>query len=157
MEILILLGMPVLLLFVGLICGTVSDYMHILRLERRERGLAGMLVTNLRSYPRGPGAGGAKLVTAELVIAGDYMKSFRARIRNLLGGELRSYSGLLTRARREVVVRILEQAREKGCNAVCNVRFNTTEIGAMAKRNSMPMIELIACGTAYRTSEAIGG
>ena len=89
------------------------------------------------------------MVRGEAVIATDYLKTFLARIRNILGGEVKSYRSLMLRARREAILRMLEQARQQGYDAVCNVRLNTADIGGMATRRRAAMVEIFATGTAY--------
>ena len=65
----------------------------------------------------------------------------RPGLKNLVGGELRAYTELMTEARREAMERMLAQARELGANAVVNVRFTTTNVASGAA-------ELYAYGTA---------
>lgn len=63
--------------------------------------------------------------------------------RNITGGELKAYSGLMTNAREEALDRMEADAEELGANAVINVRFETANIvdnGA----------EVLAYGTAVR-------
>jgi uncharacterized protein YbjQ (UPF0145 family) len=62
-------------------------------------------------------------------------------IRNITGGELKAYSGLLTDARDEAMERMAEDARSMGADAVVNVRLESSEI---ANGGS----EVIAYGTA---------
>ena len=64
-----------------------------------------------------------------------------AGLKNLVGGEVRSYTELLTEARREALQRMLAQAEQLGANAVVNVRFTTSSVTAGAA-------ELYAYGTA---------
>ena len=64
-----------------------------------------------------------------------------AGLKNLVGGELKGYTELLTEARREAVERMLAQAEQLGANAVLNVRFSTSAVTAGAA-------EIYAYGTA---------
>ncbi len=64
-----------------------------------------------------------------------------AGLKNLVGGELRAYTELMTEARREALERMIEQARQLNANAVVNVRFATTNVASGAA-------ELHAYGTA---------
>jgi uncharacterized protein YbjQ (UPF0145 family) len=91
-----------------------------------------------------------------VVIATDYMKSFLARVRNIFGGEVRSYTKLMIRARREAVVRLKHQAVELGYNALCNVRLETADIGGTASGRGVSMAAVLAWGTAYRTAAEPG-
>jgi uncharacterized protein YbjQ (UPF0145 family) len=140
----------VLLILLGWIVGRTAERRHFLRLERRERELAHMLVTDVKTFPGGADPSKrAALVHGEAVIATDYLKSFLAALRKLVGGELRSYESLMTRARREAVVRMLEEAHRLGYDAVCNLRLGSADIGGMTGKRGAAMVEAFAWGTAY--------
>jgi uncharacterized protein YbjQ (UPF0145 family) len=68
-------------------------------------------------------------------------RDFAAGLKNLVGGELKGYTELLTESRREAMERMLAQAQQLGANAVVNVRFSTSAITAGAA-------EMFAYGTA---------
>ncbi len=68
-------------------------------------------------------------------------RDIAAGLKNLVGGELRGYTELLTESRREAMQRMLAQAQELGANAVVNVRFTTSSVTSGAS-------ELYAYGTA---------
>jgi len=68
-------------------------------------------------------------------------RDIAASIKNLVGGELKGYTELLTESRRQAVERMLAQAQQLGANAVLNVRFSTSAVTAGAA-------ELYAYGTA---------
>ena len=114
-----------------------------------------MVVSDIKSFPGGADTrAGATMVLGEVVIATDYLKSFLARIRKILGGELRSYESLMQRARREAMVRMLEQAREMGYDAVCNLRLDPSDIGGATQRRRAVMVAICATGTAYKTTSS---
>jgi len=149
------IGIPAVLVLVGLFAGRIAERRHLARLTRREAALRGMLCTNLRSYPGGVGGDGrAELVTSHAVISSDYFKTFIAGLVSIIGGELRSLQTLMDRARREATVRMLEDAQQRGFNAVCNVRYDTVDIGAAEQRRNkaIVMATIMASGTAYRTA-----
>ena len=144
------LAIPGVLLLVGLIVGRARERSHLRSLERRERDLADMLVTDIKTFPGGLDASrGAALVMGEAVIATDYLKTFLASLRKLVGGELHSYESLMTRARREAILRMLDDARRQGYNAVCNLRLDCADIGGMTGARGAAMVEVFATGTAY--------
>jgi len=154
--VLIQVGLVALLLALGLAVGTTAEKRHLRSLKRRESELANMLVTDLKSFPGGADArAGALLVTGEAAIATDYLKTFLAGLRKLVGGELRSYESLMLRARREAVLRMLQQARSRGYDAVCNVRLNTANISGVSRRKP-PVVEVLVTGTAYRRLRELG-
>ena len=68
-------------------------------------------------------------------------RDIAAGLKNLVGGELRGYTELLTEARRQAIERMMAQAKELGADAIVNVRFTTSAVAAGAA-------ELYAYGTA---------
>ena len=66
-----------------------------------------------------------------------------ATLKNIVGGELKSYSILLTQARKEAMDRMIASAEEIGADAVVNFRYETSTIAAAAS-------EVIAYGTAIK-------
>ncbi len=70
-------------------------------------------------------------------------KDILAGLKNIVGGELTSYTELLGEARQEALDRMVQQARSMGANAVVNVRFSTSSV-------SQGAAELFAYGTAVR-------
>jgi uncharacterized protein YbjQ (UPF0145 family) len=155
-DVIIGLGSTFGLLMLALYTGSRVERRHNQSLAERENTLRHMLVTDLKRFPTngrdvGPDAGGA-LVMGEVVIATDYLKSFLAGLRNILGGELKSYQSLVLRARRESMLRMLEEADQLGFNAVCNIRYGTADIGGMASGKGGVQIESFISGTAYRVT-----
>jgi uncharacterized protein YbjQ (UPF0145 family) len=74
-------------------------------------------------------------------------KDLFASLKNLVGGELKSYTELMQEARTEAVERMQAEARSIGANGVLNVRFATTSITAGAA-------EILAYGSAVRLVDA---
>lgn len=148
---LIVFAVPVALLVLAWVTGTTFERRHFRSLAARERKASDVLVTDLKDFPQaGPGEPG--LVVAEVVLATDYLKSFLAGLKKIIGGELRSYESVVERARREAVVRLVEEARRRGFDAIANLRFATADIGGNAKRQGAAIVAVMASGTAYRRS-----
>jgi uncharacterized protein YbjQ (UPF0145 family) len=152
MDNLIILAVTGLVLVVALLIGSSVESSHFRRLAAREQALSGIMLSDLKWLPPNWQATGAALVAGEAVIATDYFKVFAASLRNLFGGQVRSYETLVERARREAIVRMLEQARSAGANAVWNVRIETTTIQGKQQGKSGG-IEVLAYGTAMVVSE----
>ena len=155
-EVIIALGSTVGLLLLAFYTGSRVERRHNESLAEREKTLRHMLVTDVKRFPAHgrdvvPDAGGA-LVMGEVVIATDYLKSFLAGLRNIMGGELKSYQSLVLRARREAMLRMLEEADQLGYNAVCNIRYDASDIGGMAGGAGVVQIESFVSGTAYRVA-----
>ena len=81
------------------------------------------------------------LVQGNTIRAKHLGRDFAASLKNIVGGELRGYTELLSEARRQALERMLAQAEQLGANAVVNVRFTTSAITQGAA-------ELYAYGTA---------
>jgi uncharacterized protein YbjQ (UPF0145 family) len=100
-----------------------------------------VIVVNIESVP------GHRIVELRGLVQGNTIRAkhlgrdIGAGLKNLVGGELRAYTELMTEARREALERMLEQARQLNANAVLNVRFTTTNVASGAA-------ELYAYGTA---------
>lgn len=100
-----------------------------------------MIVVNTETVP------GYRLVAAKGLVQGNTIRAkhlgrdIAASFKNLIGGELKGYTELLTESRREALERMLAQAQQLGANAVVNLRFSTSAITGGAA-------EIYAYGTA---------
>lgn len=100
-----------------------------------------MIVVNTELIP------GYRITQVKGIVQGNTVRAkhagrdLAASFKNLVGGELRGYTELLTESRREALERMLAQAQQLGANAVINVRFTTSAVTAGAA-------ELYAYGTA---------
>ncbi len=100
-----------------------------------------VIVVNIETVP------GHRIVELRGLVQGNTIRAkhlgrdIGAGLKNLVGGELRAYTELMTEARREALERMIEQARQLDANAVVNVRFTTTNVASGAA-------ELYAYGTA---------
>jgi uncharacterized protein YbjQ (UPF0145 family) len=138
----------------GFFFGRRAERRHFRDLRRREAAFQDVMTTQLKHFhAAAPGGKQPKLIVAETVIASDYMKSFLAKLRNIFGGEVRSFETLLERGRREVTVKLKEKAVAEGYNAICNVRLNTASIGGMSAK-AAAMASILGWATAYDTTLA---
>tara|TARA_B100000780_G_scaffold53029_1_gene32941 strand:+ start:161 stop:478 length:318 start_codon:yes stop_codon:yes gene_type:complete len=86
------------------------------------------------------------IVTGSTVRARHLGTDILATLKNLIGGELKSYSILLTAAREEAMERMIANATELNADAIINFRFQTSTIAPGAS-------EVIAYGTAVTLSD----
>ena len=154
MELIIGLGITAILLGLGFFVGGAAEKSHFRRLESREQDTSDFFVTQLKTFP-GIASGGQppQVFFGEAVIASDYLKNFLGSLRNLFGGEMGVYQRLLERSRREATLRVIEQARAAGYNAVCNVRVETADIGGNSSttgNKGMVMAPIFVTATAYQ-------
>ncbi len=105
-----------------------------------------MIVVNTETIP------GYQVVELKGMVQGNTVRAkhagrdIAASFKNLVGGELKGYTELLTESRREAMERMMAQAQQLGANAILNVRFSTSAITAGAA-------ELYAYGTAAVVSK----
>ncbi len=100
-----------------------------------------MIIVNTETVPGKEVTAFHGLVQGNTIRAKHVGRDIGAALKNLVGGELRAYTELLTEARREAIERMTEQAEELGANAIVNVRFTTSSVAGGAA-------ELYAYGTA---------
>jgi len=134
-------------ILVGLIVGKITESRHLCRLDASEGELSGVIRCNLKKLPRGLNIDDSFLVTGSAVIATDYFKTVAAGLRNIFGGEIKSYRTLMNRARREAMVRMLQEAKGRGAGLVWNVRFETATIQGKRRAGG---VEVLAYGTAVK-------
>jgi uncharacterized protein YbjQ (UPF0145 family) len=91
-----------------------------------------MLVTNTEEIP------GKTIVSCHGIVSGSTVRAkhagrdIMAGLKNLVGGELKGYTELLSEARDQAMARIKDQAQQVGANAIVNVRFSTSSVAAGA-------------------------
>ena len=105
--------------------------------------MSDLLLTNLESVPGRLIAEHDGLVSGNTVRAKNVGRDIAASFKNLVGGELKGYTELLSEARQQATDRMVEQARALGANAVINVRFSTSSVAQGAA-------ELYVYGSAVR-------
>ena len=102
---------------------------------------ANMLIVNTETIPGKSVVELKGLVQGNTVRAKNIGRDIAAGFKNMVGGELKGYTELLTESRREALSRMAAQAEALGANAVVNVRFSTSAITSGAS-------EMMAYGTA---------
>lgn len=102
-----------------------------------------MILTNTEEVPGRTIREFYGVVSGSTVRAKHVGRDFLAGLKNLVGGEIKSYTELLNEARREATERMVEEARGLGANAVVNVRYATSSVAQGAA-------EIFAYGTAVR-------
>ncbi len=152
-EVAINLGVPLVLLLLGYFFGSAIEKAHYKRIRSRERKVRKFPVCTFRKIPDAWDMEHAELVRGSVVISVDYFKRFLANLRGLVGGRVRSYETLLDRARREALLRMKEVAIENGCDAIMNVRIETSRLaGTGRKGKGIGGIEILAFGTGLKRS-----
>ena len=77
------------------------------------------------------------LVKGSVVQSKNFGKDFMASMKTLVGGEIESYTQLLSEARQIATKRMVDEAEALGADAVVNIRFASSS-SCRAPRNSPP-------------------
>lgn len=100
-----------------------------------------MIVTNIETVPGRTITQELGLVQGSTVRAKHVGRDILASLKNVVGGELHSYTQLMSQAREQALARMVKDAEAKGADAVVNVRLTTASITGGAA-------EILAYGTA---------
>ena len=105
-----------------------------------------MIIVNTETIP------GMQIVQLKGLVQGNTIRAkhagrdIMAGLKNLVGGELKGYTELMTEARREAMTRMIAQAEELQANAIVNIRFSTSSV-------SQGAAELYCYGTAVEVTQ----
>ncbi len=150
--IILVYGLPVFLAIFGLIVGSILERRHFASIREREARTAALPIFPTRSTDADRTVADGQLVVASIVVSLDYFKKILAGLRNIFGGNVRSYESLLDRAKREAILRLKEQAPDS--DAIINLRLETSNLASTQtrKKKGIGGVEVIAYGTAIRYS-----
>ncbi len=144
---------PLVLLVLAYFLGTYIERRHFRDIRDREERLRGFPVVTFETLPDDWRVESVGLASGSVVVSLDYFKRVIAGLRALIGGRVRTYEPLLDRARREAMLRMIEQAQANGFDAVVNVRLETSRLAnARGNGNGTAGVEMLAFDTALNLS-----
>ena len=149
-EMSIRFGIPLTLLIVAYFTGAVLERRHYESIRERELRCRSLPAITFRSVPPGWKTSECTLITGSVVISVDYFKRFLSGLRMIFGGRVTAYETLLDRARREALLRLKEDAVERGYHAVVNVRLETCRIANARNSERTAGLEVLAFGTGLK-------
>jgi uncharacterized protein YbjQ (UPF0145 family) len=141
------------LLALGYTVGSWQERRHYESILKREAELSSLPAIATKRLPEFDRPCSTELVTGSVVISVDYFKRFISGLRGLVGGRISSYETLIDRARREAILRMKEDARNKSARMVFNVKMETSSI-TKGRRGDVGAVEVLAYGTAIIASDA---
>ncbi len=142
---------PFIVLIATYFIGSFLERRHFQDLLAREARHRSFPVITFATVPKEWNVTDCGLVQGSVVISVDYFKRFLAALRGLIGGRVKSYEPLLDRARREAILRMIEDARARGYNAVLNARVETSRLASGRRDNKgIAGVEMLAFGTAVK-------
>lgn len=86
------------------------------------------------------------VVTGNVVQSKHIGRDLMAGLKSIVGGEIRGYTEMMTEARDIAIQRMVEQANQKGADAIVGIRFTTSSIVDGSS-------EILASGTAVKLVE----
>lgn len=144
-------GLPIGLIVVAFFVGRYLERRHYADIRRREEHNRDYLTVTFAYGAPFSEIDSVGLVSGNVVVSIDHFKRLLAALRNLAGGRVRSYESLLDRARREAILRMQQEARDAGYDAVVNVRLETARLASTWRRNDATAgVEVLAFGTGLK-------
>ena len=144
-------GIPLSLIVLAFIAGDILEKRHYKSIVRREKELSRIPVLNVKRYPLDQPVEMVKFISGSVVISIDYFKRFLGKLRQIFGGEIRTYVSLVDRGRREATLRMKEKCPD--ADLIVNFRIKTSSI-SKGRRNNIGAVEVYAYGTAIRYSKS---
>ncbi|CAM2998006.1 heavy metal-binding domain-containing protein [Vibrio mytili] len=86
------------------------------------------------------------VVTGNVVQSKHIGRDLMAGIKSIVGGEIRGYTEMMTEARDIAIQRMVEEATNKGADAIVGIRFTTSSIVDGSS-------EILAFGTAVKLAD----
>jgi uncharacterized protein YbjQ (UPF0145 family) len=148
------IGIPLALLVLAYFTGAAVERRHYASIRSRELRWRSIPAITFRSAPPRWEVTECGLITGSVVISVDYFKRFFAGLRVIFGGRVKVYESLLDRARREALMRLKQEAVERGYHAILNVRLETCRMANAQKAESIAGLEMLAFGTGVKLRDA---
>ena len=102
-----------------------------------------MIITNTQDVPGKEVTEVLEVVTGNTIRAKHVGKDIMSGFKQIVGGELKGYTDMLTEAREAAMKSMISEAQKIGADAVVNVRFSTSAVMQGAA-------EILVYGTAVR-------
>ena len=83
------------------------------------------------------------VVSGSTIQSKNFVSDFGQGLKSIVGGELKSYTGMMEKAREKATQRMVDQAVKMGADAIIGVRYTTNSIMAQAA-------EVLVFGTAVK-------
>ncbi|MBR1784361.1 MAG: YbjQ family protein [Bacteroidales bacterium] len=83
------------------------------------------------------------VVTGSTIQSKNFISDFGQGLKNIVGGELKSYTAMMEKARKQATQRMIDEAVRLGADAIIGVRYTTSAIIAQAA-------EVLVYGTAIK-------
>lgn len=145
------------MLIAAFLVGELIERRHFASLREREVELKDLPTVTLERLPVPVGweHHEAGLVAGHVVISVDHFKRFVAGLRQLFGGQIRTYETLMDRARREAILRMKQEAAGRGYHAIINLRLESSRLASSGRKGKGTAgVEVLAFATGIRMRRA---
>lgn len=140
----------IVLLLVGLVVGKILENQHYRSIKEREAKTLERPAVNIDPESLDCKVAYSSVAMGSVVISIDFFKQFVSSFRMLFGGEVKSYSSLIDRARREALLRMKESCPD--ADMFINTRLETSSISKGAKKR-IGSVEIVAYSTAVKLNQ----
>jgi len=141
------ISIPFLVLLLAYVTGKIAEKRHYKRIHAREERWVGIPAISGKHIPDLQSVVSAELVVGSVVVSVDHFKRFLSNFRKFFGGELKSYSSVIDRGRREAILRMKESSPE--ADLFLNCRLETSSV-SKGKGKAVGCAEVVAYATAVR-------
>jgi len=133
------------LLIVAVITGTLFERRHYRSIRKREKATLMRPAVTIKAVGDEERIESVELAIGAVVVSVDHFKRFLAGLRLIFGGELRAYSSVIDRGRREAILRMKESCPDADIYLNCRLETATISNG---KGNAVGCVEVVAYSTA---------
>lgn len=145
--VMIIYASPFLILFATYFIGRSIEKNHYKSIKEREDNWTHIPASTGKDLSGMPPIVSAELAVGSVVISVDRFKRWLSGIRNIFGGEMKSYSSVIDRGRREAILRMKEACPEADMFVNCRIMTSTVSNG---KGKAIGCSEVLAYATAVR-------
>ena len=140
-------SIPFLLLLLAYITGKITEKRHYASIHEREGHWLSIPAITGKHLPDLPAVASAEMVVGSVVISVDHSKRWLSGFRKIFGGEMKSYSSVIDRGRREAILRMKESSPD--ADLFLNCRLETSSV-SKGKGKAVGCAEVLAYATAVR-------
>ena len=140
-------SMPIWGLIVTWLIGRTLEKKHYQQIKEREAQWLHVPAVNAVHVHDMQPVESAELVVGVVVVSVDYFKRWLSSFRKIFGGEMKSYSSVIDRGRREAILRMKEACPDADLFLNCRLQTSTISNG---KGEATGCAEVLAYGTAIR-------
>jgi uncharacterized protein YbjQ (UPF0145 family) len=140
-------SIPFVVLLFAYITGKITEKRHYASIHEREGHWLSIPAITGKNLPDLPAVASADLVVGSVVVSVDHFKRFLSKFRMVFGGEMKSYSSVIDRGRREAILRMKESSPE--ADLFLNCRLETSSV-SKGQGKAVGCAEVLAYATAVR-------